>query len=243
MEYRPGVGVEDRPAQARPSVRRLSRIPTHHRFCSRCRPVRRLIMPWLAALSTLSAAEASNPECSRLNLPEERVGPAPTAYVEFCESNPGHCEMSGAQLLIWSHWLADVLSHVNQQVNAEIRYEPDLEWTGEEDRWSYPVKGAGDCEDFALEKRRRLVESGLPRAAMTVAIAHHRVHGFSHAVLLIETTRGSFVLDQLNAEIHCWNRLPFNFETRERPEGLWTRFDQSLWYIPQSASPTGSALP
>lgn len=243
MAYRPCVGVE-RPSCGTWSVGQAvvedSRTSAQS---SPSRPLRRLILTCLAAFSTLSAVAASNPDCSRLNLPEQLVGPPPMAYVEFCESNPGHCEMSGVQSQIWTPSLTEILSHVNQEVNAEIRYVPDLEWTGDEDRWSYPVKGAGDCEDFALEKRRRLVEAGLPRAAMTMAIAHHRTDGFSHAVLLIETTRGSFVLDQLSAEINCWKDSPFDFEARERPDGQWTRFDQSRWYIPQSAAPTGSDFP
>ncbi len=158
--------------------------------------------------------------------------PAPLAYAYFCQANPGHCEMSGAGLLVWSPALAEQLLRVNQEVNDEIRHESDLEWTGEEDRWSYPIKGAGDCEDFALEKRRRLVNAGLPRGAMTMAVAHHRTDGFSHAVVLVETTRGSFVLDELTATIPCWTDVPFHFEARERSDGRWVRFDQQQWRTP-----------
>jgi predicted transglutaminase-like cysteine proteinase len=114
-------------------------------------------------------------------------------------------------------------------VNAEIRLVPDQQWQGREDYWSFPLRGAGDCEDLALEKRRRLVELGLPRGAMTLAIVYHQNGWGPHVILLIETSAGTFALDNRRADVPCWNEVPYNYETRERPDGRWARFDQAYW--------------
>lgn len=37
----------------------------------------------------------------------------------------------------------------------------DLDNYGSEEVWAYP-EGSGDCEDYALEKRKRLSGAGLP---------------------------------------------------------------------------------
>lgn len=186
--------------------------------------------PVTAEVTAIDDLASLPARCSRMFLPVATVAPPPMAFSEFCQSNPGHCGMRGPRVLRWRKSLARDLAGVNRAVNAEVRFVPDHESSGEEELWSYPKSGAGDCEDLALEKRRRLVALGLPRAALTMAIIHHRTLGFSHAVLVVEKTRGSFVLDNLTDEIKCWSRLPFNFETRERPDGLWTRFDQQDWY-------------
>jgi len=42
----------------------------------------------------------------------------------------------------------------------------DLENWGVVERWSHPDDGYGDCEDYALLKRRMLIEAGWPREAL-----------------------------------------------------------------------------
>ncbi len=64
---------------------------------------------------------------------------------------------------------------------------------------------------------------------MTIALVHHRKDMFPHAVLLVETTEGTFLLDNLENDIVLWHNAPYNFEARERPDGLWERYDQSDW--------------
>lgn len=170
------------------------------------------------------------PACTHLDLPVAQVVAPPSDYQGFCQANPGHCDLTGSvtELRANPETMAR-LEAVNRAVNVEIRFMPDPDCSGEEESWTYPVHGHGDCEDHALEKRRRLVATGLPRAALTMAIGHHRVRWFAHAVLLAETDAGTLVLDNLNDTIVCWDRAPFNLEMRERPDGQWTRFDQRAW--------------
>jgi predicted transglutaminase-like cysteine proteinase len=187
----------------------------------------------VALLSAISSAEGhdlnASGTCAPLNLPIAQVTAPPTQYIDFCRLNPGHCNMTGPTILYWTAPVRQTVDRVNRAVNSEVVFVPDPEWQGEEEVWSYPVNGRGDCEDFALEKRRRLVEFGLPRASMTMAIAHHKAKLSSHAVLLLETTGGTLVLDNMSDEIGCWGRVQLNYESRERPDGRWSRFDQSFW--------------
>ena len=111
----------------------------------------------------------------------------------------------------------------------EVITETDLQQYGEEEYWSYPRSGVGDCEDLALEKRARLVAAGFPRGALRMALAQHRRTLFSHAVLLVESDQGTWVLNGFDEAVVLWHRSPYNFEARERPDGRWERFDQSVW--------------
>jgi hypothetical protein len=47
----------------------------------------------------------------------------------------------------------------------------DREQFGKEDVWSLPATGRGDCEDFALMKRKLLIERGWPSSALLLTAA------------------------------------------------------------------------
>ncbi|TGR16684.1 transglutaminase, partial [Mesorhizobium sp. M1C.F.Ca.ET.196.01.1.1] len=57
-------------------------------------------------------------------------------------------------------WAAIV--NINNSVNTRIPPRTDMEIYGVEEYWAYPDKGVGDCEDYALEKRRELMAAGVP---------------------------------------------------------------------------------
>lgn len=133
--------------------------------------------------------------------------------------------MVGEPLVDWTDDLRQVLSRINTEVNAEIELVSDQDNLGQEEVWSLPADCRGDCEDFALEKRRRLTDAGLPRAALTMAIVYHEGQFYSHAVLLVETTRGTWVLDNLQDDPMCWDALSYRNIRRERADGMWTRFE------------------
>ena len=175
------------------------------------------------ALALTSPADAV-PRCGPMDLPLLSVEPPPSQYLDFCRSDPEACALTGEPVLDWTEELHDALSRVNAEVNSDIAFVSDPDNLGQEEVWSLPLDCRGDCEDFALEKRRRLTEAGLPRAAFTMAIAFHEVHFFPHAVLAAETTRGTWVLDNLHDDLMCWDALPYRFTRRERPDGQWTRF-------------------
>jgi predicted transglutaminase-like cysteine proteinase len=110
------------------------------------------------------------------------------------------------------------LTRVNQQVNAAIKAKTDKDHWGVEDTWDFAEDGYGDCEDYQLVKRKRLVEAGFPRRAlrMTVVIDEE---GAGHAVMMVRTTRGDFILDNKCNSILPWHRTGYVYITREGDEG------------------------
>lgn len=148
----------------------------------------------------------------------------PERYVEFCSNNEGACDLTGAEVVDWSVVIRSELEQVNNSVNDELLFVPDWETEGRDDVWSYPRDCQGDCEDFALEKRRRLAAIGIPSASLTMAIVYHEVLFFPHAILLVEANSGTWVLDNFYDEILCWDAVPYIYTHRERPDGQWVRF-------------------
>jgi predicted transglutaminase-like cysteine proteinase len=181
-----------------------------------------------SAHADIAGADAL-PLCAPFLLPVARIVPAPAQYRDFCARFPTECDMDGPAVIVMSIANWRLLNKINRAVNADICFMPDPEEYGFEDYWTLPVDGYGDCEDFALEKRRRLAEAGLPRAAMRMAIVQHQLRLFSHAVLTVNTTRGGLVLDDLADGLICWNDAPFNYEMRENLDGSWSRFEQFEW--------------
>lgn len=166
----------------------------------------------------------AQPNCIKMQVPVASIGGQPDAYAEFCMQYDGACDLKGAYVLEWSVDVQAVLERVNSDVNQETDLVSDWEASGLDDEWDYPFQCRGDCEDFALEKRRRLVAVGFPSAALTMAIAFQEVEFFSHAVLLVETDHGTLMLDSRYDTVLCWDDAPYIFTHREHPDGSWLRF-------------------
>ncbi len=164
-----------------------------------------------------------------LNLPVTEIRDNFLPYEEFCRRNSGECGMNGPTIIELTPKIKNLLLHVNTAVNFEIRFALDQIQYSKEEFWTYPISGLGDCEDVALEKRSRLTKLGVPRGAMRIAIVHSKKTLASHALLLVETTQGTYAMDRLTDQILLWYQLPYNFEARERPDGHWERFDQGIW--------------
>ena len=180
----------------------------------------------LASFLASATFGADMPRCMPMQLGVRAVEPPPSQYAAFCQTEPAACRLDGDATIHWTEALHGLLLSVQREVNAEIEFLPDWENSGQEELWCFPENGLGDCEDFALEKRRRLVAAGVPSAALTLAIAFHEVRFFPHAVLLVETTTGTWVLDNLYDDVLCWDAVPYLYTRREQPDGLWLRFER-----------------
>jgi predicted transglutaminase-like cysteine proteinase len=147
-------------------------------------------------------------------------------YADFCKRNARECDLSGQNILKHNEKLAMELQRINEEVNDDILFTLDPDLYEEEEYWSYPILGKGDCEDNALEKRRRLVAMGYPRGALRMATAFHENLYYAHALLLVETDKGTFALDQDNEKVVIWHQAPYIYEARETVDGKWERFYQ-----------------
>ena len=170
----------------------------------------------LAALAGSASAESVLPV--RTTGPIQVVGPAgPThAWIRFCESHPHECRIDlsqPARISLNSQAWA-ILTQVNERVNASVLAVTDQDHWGVLDRWDFPGDGLGDCEDIQLLKRKLLVEAGLPHRAMRMAAVIDD-QGQGHAVLMILTDRGDFILDNKRNAILPWRRTGYAFVKRE----------------------------
>ena len=109
----------------------------------------------------------------------------------------------------WRH-----LVRVNNWVNETIKPLTDLEHWGVVERWSYPDDGYGDCEDYALLKRRMLIEAGWPCEALLLTLVRG-ADGEGHAVLTVTTDKGDYVLDNMSWDILLWSKIGYRFVKRQ----------------------------
>lgn len=116
---------------------------------------------------------------------------------------------------------------INRQVNREIYAESDRDLFARNDFWSLPTardgRRYGDCEDYVLEKRRELISLGVPAQALSIAIARTPQRQV-HAVLLLATPAGEFVLDNRSAWVSRWYETDYRWERRQVAGGQrWAR--------------------
>lgn len=143
----------------------------------------------------------------------------PIGHVKFCEANPGECQPNAEvvdEVPLDDDRLA-LLDRVNRTLNMSITAVTDADNYDVNEYWTYP-DGAGDCEDFALAKRRALAEEGWPLSTLLIAVVR-QASGAGHAVLTVRTDRGDLILDNLDTDIHAWSETPYTYLKRQDPRG------------------------
>lgn len=143
----------------------------------------------IAALVAMAVAVATG---AAFAMP--RSSAPPVGYTIFCMRNPFECRPSQAVRIERNAANWSLINRVNKAVNASIRSVAD-----KTEQWSINPS-AGDCEDYALTKRSRLIRSGLPAGALRMADVTTS-QGARHAVLVVKTTSGDYVLDNLRGSI------------------------------------------
>ncbi len=180
----------------------------------------------LVAAAFLSVAQAASMKTIRQAAipPSSTIKPlkearAPIGWTEFCARHPADCEVSeiAARDLTLDAKNWKLLNQINDDVNAAIEPVTDTEHWGVVERWDYPTDGRGDCEDFVLEKRKRLIAAGVPRQALLIAVVRDK-KGDGHAVLLVKTDKGDYVLDNQDADILAWGETGYGFVKRQSQE-------------------------
>ncbi len=148
----------------------------------------------------------------------------PYGWVDFCQRYRGECDSGPAQAL-------DVRSNpdtmkrirqINAWVNGNVKPMSDMEHWGVVDRWDYPSDGYGDCEDYALLKRRLLINEGFPRQGLLMTVVKDE-KGEGHAILTVKTNKGEYVLDNLDDEVRPWNKTRYRFVKRQ------SQTDENVW--------------
>ena len=187
------------------------------------RTVRQFLLIGIATVATLGTVQTLEAQTTLASLPEAS---APTGvageakpvqgWIDLCQRHPAECAVNPSEpaviTLTPQVWRAIVSA--NRKVNASVTPVTDQDHWGVVDSWDFPTDGLGDCEDYQLLKRRILIEAGLPRRAlrMTVVIDEKRE---GHAVLMVRTDRGDFVLDNKTNSVLPWHQTGYIYIKRE----------------------------
>jgi predicted transglutaminase-like cysteine proteinase len=108
----------------------------------------------------------------------------------------------------------ELLESVNKKVNNSILQVSDIDGFGVVENWRIPsmdgfVSDIGDCEDFVLAKRKILIrEYGFTPNTLPIAVLR-RPQGDVHAVLMVRTSYGDYILDNLEDEVLSWHKTGY----------------------------------
>jgi predicted transglutaminase-like cysteine proteinase len=143
------------------------------------------------------------------------VSQAPYGFVQFCERTPDECRhgMPEEQRFSAGPDRLNELDAVNRAVNREIEAATDMEIYGQTEFWTLPTT-RGDCEDYALLKRKRLIARGWPVSTLLLTVARDE-KGEGHAVLTARTVQGDFILDNKVDEVKVWSRTRYDYVMRQ----------------------------
>lgn len=140
---------------------------------------------------------------------------APVGWMQFCEQNTTECKNSNSDDTVQlSAARRKELAFVNSSVNRAIEPITDAEHFGLTEKWSYPDDGKGDCEDYVLLKRRKLIDRGWPAASLLITVVRDQKNE-GHAVLTVHTSSGDVVLDNVHDDILAWNETGYRFVKRQ----------------------------
>jgi predicted transglutaminase-like cysteine proteinase len=107
-------------------------------------------------------------------------------------------------------------SRINRRVNRQVREISDQRQYRRSEHWSLPTARGGDCEDFALLKKRELIRHGVAPGRLLIATAL-TPRREAHAVLIVRTADGDFVLDNRTSEIKPWLATGYSFLRMQDP--------------------------
>jgi predicted transglutaminase-like cysteine proteinase len=149
---------------------------------------------------------------------------APFQHVRFCLRYPADCKSDAAEKdhVDLSDQTLEILTRVNRSVNGAIT--PTLKSYGGnlEDRWTI-APSRGDCNDYAVTKRHELIADGLPARALRLSVVK-TASGIGHLVLVVTTTKGDLVLDNLTDAIRPWQKTDYQWLT------IQSAADARLWH-------------
>jgi predicted transglutaminase-like cysteine proteinase len=160
--------------------------------------LRRLLLACLLAGVTISQAnwdfglilQKAEQRYGNLGLAKGRI----EAWDELINSNLGKSE-------------SELLQTTNRFFNRQLRFVDDSQNWRQNDYWASPiealVKGAGDCEDYAIAKYFTLRRLGVPSEKLRITYVKALRYNQAHMVLTYYATPSAMplVLDNLISEI------------------------------------------
>lgn len=181
----------------------------------------------LAVVFASAGAAVPAPGSTALFMKTGAVTSQPIGHYEFCQTHEDECSVrtrpSPAPRVTAYGW--SIIRSINADTNREIVPMTDEALYGRDEVWTYPDK-AGDCEDYVLLKRKRLLEKGFSAGDLLITVVR-KPDGEGHAILTVRTDQGDFVLDNLDNEVKLWTKTPYRFLKRQASfnSGRWVTID------------------
>jgi predicted transglutaminase-like cysteine proteinase len=179
---------------------------------------------------------------ARSRLPADSNPPAPIAeasptlapfqHVRFCLRYPAECKSDPTEndRIDLTTENSALLERVNRSVNAAIIPMLKSYGTDIQDGWTIaPV--LGDCNDYAVTKRHELLQSGLPAKALRLSVVK-TASGIGHLVLVVVTTKGDLLLDNLTEAIRPWQSTDYHWLK------IQSASDARFWYEVKASGTT-----
>lgn len=187
---------------------------------------RMAVITFIAAMACAQAMPASARDAAPAFIPAGDVADAPSGFVEMCARDAMLCrgglaegapDLTPAAAIVAPDPGADagltLVKAINAQVNRAISPMDDYRAKGTSEFWSRPGRGSnlvGDCEDYAIEKRMRLVEAGFAPDRLFYAAAYLKGYGM-HVVLVARLSSGDMVLDSISPHVLPWPKARYNW--------------------------------
>lgn len=186
---------------------------------------RALLLAVAAGILSVASAQAENKGSPAMVT--GGITSQPIGHYEFCQKYVSECDirskLTPPPRVTEYGW--KVVRDVNKEVNSTIIAMTDLEVYGKDEVWEYP-KTAGDCEDFVLLKRRKLMERGFAVSDLLITVVR-KPDGEGHAVLTLRTNDGDFILDNLSDDVKLWTDTNYTYLKRQASfnTGRWVSIE------------------
>lgn len=155
---------------------------------------------------------------------------APFAHVRFCLANPAECRerkvvFRGGPVKLTEAKRRELM-RVNAEVNRDIIGTPAAGETVATEKWLISPE-RGDCNDYAVTKRSKLIAKGWPSRALLLAEVVVP-WGEHHLVVVVRTDKGDLVLDSLNANLRTPAKTGYEWVRVESPVNpkYWSKVAQ-----------------
>lgn len=170
----------------------------------------------VAAVVIASAFSVSSAAASEENFIRAfTASPPPTGARQLCGQYTWACASKSAAVISGPREM-DLIRAINRKVNATTREVTDQSQYRTAERWALPTSRGGDCEDFALLKKRDLIRAGVDPTKLLIATVLDR-NRQAHAVLVYRSANGDLILDNLTNRIKPWSDTRYLFLRMQDP--------------------------
>lgn len=189
-------------------------------------PLARALL-FAVAAGLMTAASATAETKGSPSMVTGGITSQPIGHYEFCQKYADDCnirsKVTPPPRVTEYGW--GVIREINTSVNTTIVAMTDQEIYGKDEVWEYPTT-AGDCEDFVLLKRKKLIERGFSVADLLITVVR-KPDGEGHAVLTLRTTDGDYILDNLTDEVKLWTDTNYTYLKRQASfnTGRWVSIE------------------